>query len=201
MFYATSLKKTATPPNSQPQILNFPDHWKTLPTPAAKQSEVNIPEPSPTNAVRILVAEDEPVSCKVLATNLENWGYTPVVTHDGIEAMAAMRSPDAPSLAVLDWMMPELDGIEVCRRLREVNKAVYIIFLTALGSKENISHALQAGADDYLVKPFDSLELQARIHVGLRIIGLQNALTDRVNELEVLVTKTGGSNDRLELPI
>ena len=88
-----------------------------------------------TSGARILIAEDDPVSCEVLATRLKKWGYDTVITRDGHEAMAAMRSADAPSLAILDWMMPGMDGIEVCRRLREVNKAVYVIMLTSLGTK------------------------------------------------------------------
>jgi DNA-binding response OmpR family regulator len=112
---------------------------------------------------RILIAEDDLVSCEVLARRLQKWGYDTVVTRDGHEAMAVMRSANAPSLAVLDWMMPGMDGIEVCRRLREINKAVYIIMLISLGTQENILQALQAGADDYLVKPFDTFALQNRI--------------------------------------
>ena len=145
-------------------------------------------EPAP-EGTRILIAEADSISCKVLATRLQNWGYTPVITRDGHEAMTVMRAPNAPSMAVLDWMMPGMDGIEVCRRLREVNKAVYIIFLTALGAKENIYEALEAGADDYLVKPFDHLELEARIHVGERIIGLQGQLRTRVTQLESVITQ------------
>jgi DNA-binding response OmpR family regulator len=115
--------------------------------------------------------------------------------------MAVMRSANAPSLAVLDWMMPGMDGIEVCRRLREINKAVYIIMLTSLGTKENILQALQAGADDYLVKPFDTFALQNRIHVGLRIIGLQSALAHRVKELENAATELQDIKGRLQMPI
>jgi DNA-binding response OmpR family regulator len=134
--------------------------------------------------MRILIADDDAVSCQILATRLQEWGYDAVIARDGREAMTVMRSAKAPSLAVLDWMMPGMDGIEVCRRLREVNKAVYVIFLTSLGLKENIRQALEAGADDYLVKPFDTFALQTRVGVGLRIIGLQTALADRVKELE-----------------
>src|SRR6266481_3110625 len=112
-----------------------------------------------TSGARILIAEDDPVSCEVLATRLQKWGYDTVITRDGHEAMTVMRSANAPSLAVLDWMMPGMDGIEVCRRLREINKAVYIIMLTSLGTKEDILQAFEAGADDYLVKPFDTFAL------------------------------------------
>jgi DNA-binding response OmpR family regulator len=87
-------------------------------------------------------------------------------------------------LAILDWMMPGMDGLEVCRRVREVDRAVYIILLTALDSKENVVEGLRAGADDYLIKPFDKNELHARILVGLRVMALQTALAARVKELE-----------------
>jgi sigma-B regulation protein RsbU (phosphoserine phosphatase) len=157
--------------------------------------------PERASGARILIAEDDAVSCEVLATRLRQWGYETVITRDGQEAMTVMRSNNAPALAVLDWMMPGMDGIEVCRRLREINKAVYIIMLTSLGTKENIFHALEAGADDYLVKPFDTFALQSRIQVGLRIIGLQTALADRVKELEAAVAKLQEMQGRLQLPI
>jgi len=153
------------------------------------------------SGARILIAEDDAVSCKVLATRLRQWGYEAVITRDGQEAMNVMRSNNAPALAVLDWMMPGMDGIEVCRRLRETNKAVYIIMLTSLGTKENILKALEAGADDYLIKPFDTFALQTRIQVGLRIIGLQTALADRVKELEAAATKLQEMQGRLQMPI
>jgi DNA-binding response OmpR family regulator len=98
-------------------------------------------------------------------------------------------------------MMPGMDGIEVCRRLREVNKVVYVIFLTSLGTKENILEALKAGADDYLVKPFETFELQTRISVGLRIIGLQTALANRVNELEKALLEVKELRNRISIPL
>jgi len=153
------------------------------------------------SGARILIAEDDPVSCEVLATRLRQWGHKTVITRDGQEAMTVMRSNNAPALAVLDWMMPGMDGIEVCRRLREINKAVYIIMLTSLGTKQNILQALEAGADDYLIKPFDTFALQTRIQVGLRIIGLQTALADRVKELEAAATKLQEMQGRLEMPV
>jgi DNA-binding response OmpR family regulator len=133
---------------------------------------------------RILVAEDDRISRELICTRLGKWGYEVVMAHDGLDAMTALRKKGAPSLAILDWMMPGMDGLEICRRIREVNPAVYIILLTARGSKENIVEGLGAGADDYLIKPFDKGELQARILVGLRIIGLQANLTDRMMKLE-----------------
>jgi sigma-B regulation protein RsbU (phosphoserine phosphatase) len=154
-----------------------------------------------THGTRILIAEDDAVSCEILATRLRKWGYEAVITHNGNEAMNVMRSANAPALAVLDWMMPGMNGIEVCRRLREVNKAVYVIFLTSLGTKENIGQAMEAGVDDYLVKPFDTLALQTRISVGLRIIGLQTALAQRVNELEKALLEVKELRGQMSIPL
>jgi DNA-binding response OmpR family regulator len=140
---------------------------------------------------RILVAEDDPVSRTLIVTRLTKWGYQPVVTNDGAEAMAALRRPDAPCLAILDGSMPNMDGLEICRRAREAEKMIYIIMLTARGSKENVIEGLRAGADDYLVKPFHAEELQARILAGLRVMALQGTLTDRVKALEVAVSEIG----------
>lgn len=140
--------------------------------------------PDVLSKARILVAEDDPVSRHLISTRLEKWGYDAVITNDGAEAMAVLRRHNAPSVAILDWSMPKMDGLEICRRLREAEKMVYIILLTARGSKENIIEGLRAGADDYLVKPFHAKELHARILVGLRVMTLQETLIDRVKALE-----------------
>jgi len=158
------------------------------------------PRPSELRG-RILIAEDDPVSRQILVTRLRKSAYEVVVTSDGHEAMQAMRAPDAPALAIIDWMMPGMDGIEVCRRLREIDKVVYIIFLTARGTKENVFEALQAGADDYLVKPFDPLELQGRINVGFRIINLQKELTARVDELAAVIEELKATKAQLSVPL
>ena len=160
----------------------FPDNGIMFPPFAAFPSAGERPN-LPRNENRILIAEDDAVSSEILTTWLQKWGYEPVVTANGAEAMTVMRSPAAPALVVLDWMMPGMDGLEVCRRLREISKVVYIILLTSRGRKEGVVEGLQAGADDYLVKPFDPLELQARIHVGFRIINLQKELSNRLAEL------------------
>jgi len=133
---------------------------------------------------RILVAEDDPVSSALICARLINWGYDVIVTRNGMEAIMALRKKDAPSLAILDWMMPGMDGLEICRRIREVDRILYIILLTARGSKANLLEGLGAGADDYLVKPFDKDELHARILVGLRVMAMQAALAERVKDLE-----------------
>jgi len=145
----------------------------------------------------IVIAEDDLVSRTLMNSLMEKWGFKAVVTQDGHQAMAALRAEQGPALAILDWMMPGMDGLQVCRRVRESEKMVYVIMLTSLGAKENIVEGLHAGADDYLIKPFDKNELLARIQVGLRILELHAALAARVKELE----KAAGEIDDLKLRI
>jgi DNA-binding response OmpR family regulator len=137
--------------------------------------------------LRILIAEDDAVSRRLLETTLTKWGYEVITTTDGLRAFDVLSQPDAPSLAVLDWMMPGMDGAEVCRRARSLgaDRLLYIILLTAKGRKEDIVQGLTAGADDYVIKPFDRSELKARINVGERILRLQAELAARVKELEL----------------
>ncbi len=159
--------------------LKFTQPWP-LSLPAEPRAEAGPAAPK----TRILVAEDDPISRELISARLGGWGYEVVVTQNGTEAMAALRRKDAPSLAILDWMMPGMDGLEICRRVREGDRVLYIILLTARSSKESVVEGLSAGADDYLIKPFDKDELHARILVGLRVMGLQAALAERVLELE-----------------
>jgi len=137
--------------------------------------------------MKILVAEDDAVSCRVLTANLKSWGHEVVVTNNGRDALQALQCAEAPLLAILDWMMPELDGIEVCRRLRseDTGRSVYVILLTSLNRTENLIKGLEAGADDYLTKPFDRNELRMRVQAGARIVQLQSSLRERVRELEL----------------
>ncbi len=135
--------------------------------------------------MRILIAEDDPISRRLLEVTLRKWGYEVVVTKDGAEAWQALQAEGAPTFAILDWMMPHMDGIEVCHRLRQRNGAyTYIILLTAKGTKEDIATALDAGADDYVNKPFDRRELHSRIKVGVRVLELEQSLARKVSELE-----------------
>jgi DNA-binding response OmpR family regulator len=136
--------------------------------------------------MRILIAEDDLVSRRMLEATLIRWGYEVLVTSDGEAAWRALRDQDAPRMAILDWMMPGLDGIDVCRKVRSLPASAppYVILLTAKGSKTDIVSGLQAGADDYIVKPFDREELQARVQAGVRILSLQASLAARVRELE-----------------
>jgi CheY-like chemotaxis protein len=136
--------------------------------------------------MRILICEDDPVSRRVLASILSRWGYQVQATSNGAAAWEALRGPDSPKLAILDWILPEMDGVQVCRQVRalEQEQPSYLILLTVRGGKHNVVAALQAGADDYLTKPYDHDELRARIQVGQRIVTLQQGLARRVGELE-----------------
>lgn len=136
--------------------------------------------------MRILIAEDDPVSRRILVTFLMKWGHEVVVTNNGLEAWQVLQAEDAPSLAILDWMMPAMDGLEVCRRVRELPKTIipYIILLTAKHGVEEVVKGMEAGADDYLTKPYHRDELRVRVQVGARIVELQTKLSERVHELE-----------------
>jgi|APSaa5957512576_1039674.scaffolds.fasta_scaffold21536_1 phosphoserine phosphatase RsbU/P len=142
--------------------------------------------PSEDSTMQILIAEDEAASRLVLEKTLKSWDYDVVSTVDGNEAWEVLRGEDSPQLAILDWMMPNMDGVEVCRLVRSEPSLqnLYLIMLTALDTADNIVEALDAGANDYIAKPFDRKELQARIRVGVRVVELQNALAQRVRELE-----------------
>lgn len=133
----------------------------------------------------VLIAEDDPVSRRLLEASLTKWGYGVIACSDGAEAWDGLQREDAPQLAVLDWMMPGMDGVEVCRKVREMpnDRLVYIIMLTARGHSEDVVAGLKAGADDYVTKPFDREELQARVRVGLRTLDLQQKLSDRTREI------------------
>ena len=137
--------------------------------------------------MRVLIAEDDAVSRRLLEATLVKWGYEVVVTTDGLQALEVLSQPEAPSLAILDWMMPGLDGAQVCLKARAVagERLLYMILLTAKGRKEDIVEGLTAGADDYVIKPFDRAELKARINAGERILRLQAELAARVKELEL----------------
>ena len=124
--------------------------------------------------MRILIADDDRMSNIMLSRTLEQWGFEVAVTHDGAAAWERIVGDEPPALAIVDWMMPGIDGIELCRRVRETppRSPVYVILLTARTSRQDLVAGLQAGADDYLTKPFDPDELRARIHVGQRTLGL-----------------------------
>jgi phosphoserine phosphatase RsbU/P len=134
--------------------------------------------------IRVVIADDDQVTAEILARTLRRWNYEPVVTSDGASAWNALRNDTTPTLAILDWMMPELDGPEICRRVRqELPRAnMYMILVTARETRGDVIAGLDAGADDYVIKPFDADELRARVAVGVRVLSLQEGLAERVAE-------------------
>jgi DNA-binding response OmpR family regulator len=150
-----------------------------------------IPPPLEDERIPVVIAEDDPVSRKLVTTVIELGGFRTIVTNDGDEAMSVLRTQKKPCIAVVDWMMPGMDGAEICRRMRESGRSVYIIMLTARGTKKDTVEAIDHGADDYLVKPFDPEELLARIRAGLRVITAQETLAHRVQALETTASEIG----------
>jgi two-component system cell cycle response regulator len=156
--------------------------------------------------VKVLIADDDMISRRLLEATLTRWGYEAIVTHDGVEAWNVLQRPTAPSLAILDWMMPGMDGVEVCRKVRqrEPEPYIYLLLLTTKGRKEHLIEGLDAGADDYLTKPFDPHELQVRLRAGKRIVTLQAELIEARENLRVQATHdplTGVWNRRAILEI
>ena len=138
----------------------------------------------------VLIADDDPVSRRLLQVSLGNAGYRVVMAADGAEALRILNERDCPRLAVLDWMMPAMDGVEVCRTIRRSAREpyVYIILLTAKGHQSEIIEGLEAGADDYITKPFDLQELKARLRSGKRILELQEQLVTAREQLRIQAT-------------
>jgi len=134
---------------------------------------------------RILIAEDDPVSQRMLQSFLVKWDYDVVAVSTGTEALKILNMPDAPPLALLDWMMPGMEGPEICRELRRdpARPYTYVLLLTGRSQKEDLLKGLEAGVDDYLTKPFDAQELRARLLVGQRILDLQHHLLTATDEL------------------
>lgn len=127
--------------------------------------------------MRVLIADDDPLTRMFVTRSLEGWGWEVVVATDGVEAWEILQQEDAPALALLDWIMPGLDGPDICRRLRRRTGAyTYVLLLTSKGSRQDLVDGLMAGADDYLRKPVDVAELRARLNVGQRIVDLQQRL-------------------------
>jgi DNA-binding response OmpR family regulator len=140
---------------------------------------------------RILIAEDHYVSRHLLERNLSNWGFDVSAAEDGESAVRILEAADPPPLAIIDWMMPGVDGLEVCRRIRALSERpyIYLVLLTAKSHKEEIATGLDAGADDYVIKPFDPDELRARLKVGQRVVELERQLAGRISELETAVAQ------------
>jgi DNA-binding response OmpR family regulator len=141
--------------------------------------------------MKVLVADDDQVSCSVLETTLLRAGYEVITTDNGVAAWQVLQTEDPPSLVILDWMMPQMDGLEVCRKIRQAGKAQppYVLLLTARTSRLDIVEGLRAGGDDYLTKPVDLDVLHARLQVGVRMVQLQQNLANRVRELEEALSR------------
>ena len=141
--------------------------------------------------MKVLIADDSATSRQLLRTALSQWGYEVVMAEDGNQAWEILAQPDPPPMAVLDWVMPHMTGPEVCRKVRETHREpyTYIILLTSKNTKGETVEGLEAGADDYVVKPFDKHELQVRLRAGKRIIDLQMDLLQAREELRERASK------------
>jgi two-component system, cell cycle response regulator len=142
---------------------------------------------------RVLIAEDDAMFRKILRSWLESWGYQVTVAEDGAKAWQILQEMRAPHLLILDWIMPNLNGIDVCRRVRERASSPYqyILLVTAKDDKQDLVRGLEAGADDYLSKPFDRDELRARLRTGRRILTLQAEQLKAREELQLQATHDG----------
>src|ERR1035438_7259984 len=140
--------------------------------------------------MKVLAAEDNPIFQSMLSNMLTKWGYQPVIAHDGNEAWDALQQPDGPQLAILDWMMPGLNGVDICRGVRAAAREPYvcILLLTARTDSQDLVEGMEAGADDYLTKPFQAHELRVRLRAGRRILDLQQQLMEAREALRVQAT-------------
>src|SRR5450759_3560449 len=125
--------------------------------------------------MEILIADDSVIDRHILESSLRKWSFEVITACDGIEAWELLQGPDAPRLAVLDWMMPGLTGVEICRRRRQESRSAYtyVLLLTSRSEKEDLVQGMESGADDYITKPFDNHELKVRLRAGRRIVELQ----------------------------
>ncbi|MEI9971317.1 MAG: diguanylate cyclase [Ignavibacteriota bacterium] len=143
--------------------------------------------------MKVLAAEDNPVFQSMLSNMLTKWGYEPVIARDGNEAWEALQQPDGPQLAILDWMMPGMNGVDVCRGVRAAGREpyVYILLLTARADAQDLVEGMEAGADDYVTKPFQAHELRVRLRAGRRILDLQQQLLAAREALREQATHDG----------
>jgi sigma-B regulation protein RsbU (phosphoserine phosphatase) len=148
--------------------------------------------------MKVLIAEDDPISAQVLQSYLEKWGHTVVAAENGAAAWRFFQNDDI-ALVISDWVMPEMDGLELVRRIRSCQRSgyVYVILLTAKSRKEDIVRGMEAGADDFLVKPFDREELRVRLRAGERIVRLEQSLAGRNEELQQANAQITAANKRL----
>jgi len=152
--------------------------------------------------MRLLIAEDDTTTRAMLQAVLTKWGYEVTAASDGEQAWAALQEPNAPGLAVLDWEMPGLDGVELCRKLREQERKdpIYLILLTSRSDSRDLVQGLESGADDYIAKPYDNAELKARVNVGCRMLLLQNEMRER-EKLQGVLEMAGAVCHELNQPL
>jgi two-component system, cell cycle response regulator len=143
--------------------------------------------------MKILVAEDDPVTRRLLQAQLEKWGHEVMACADGADAWEILTQESSPKLVILDWMMPGMDGVNICRNIRKVGRKpyIYVILLTSKSRQDDIVEGLEAGADDYVTKPFNPNELKVRIRAGARIIQLQEELIEALDISEFQATHDG----------
>ena len=149
---------------------------------------------------KILIADDDAITRRLLEELVTGLGHQVVMAHDGGEALAVLQGRDAPGLALIDWVMPVLDGPEVCRALRsdpERRSSTYLILLTARSRKSEVVAGLRAGADDYVIKPFDPDELAVRIEMGIRTACLERRLRAKTREAEAARERLRRAEDLL----
>src|SRR5947209_3817349 len=140
--------------------------------------------------MKVLLADDNRFYARMCESMLRGWGYEVVTADNGAEAWRLLEQADTPLLALVDWMMPELDGVQLCQRIRSTPDLppVYVLMITVRDSKECVITALENGADDYIRKPFDPDELRARLRVGERMIALRTALAANITELRAALS-------------
>ena len=141
--------------------------------------------------MKILIADDDPIIRGVLKGLVARWEYEAIPAENGDEAWTILQEQDAPPLVLLDWKMPGLTGPELCKLIRNklIDNPPYVVLVTANSDREQLMDGFEAGADDYLTKPFDPDELKARLRVGVRMLEMRQMLADRVKELEVALIK------------
>lgn len=152
--------------------------------------------------MRILIADDSVAIRDILSKSLEAWGHEVIVCEDGTQAWQVLQQSDAPKLAILDWEMPGLDGISVCEKVveKEENKETYLILLTSRDATEDVVQGLEAGADDYITKPFKEEELLARLNVGIRMLDMRSKLVN-FERLQTLTVTAGAAAHEINQPL
>ena len=142
------------------------------------------PPTADVNHLPLILAEADLVSRELICGLGRKWGYGVIAVNDGLEVFAAICAQKQPALAVINWKMSGMDGIEICRATRELNRPVYIVIVAERSGAEQLDKALEAGADDYLITPFDADELRARLRVGARVIDLQSQVSGLLRDFE-----------------